>query len=264
MARAGSPPSASTLEDDIAAALGWWREAGVDAAYLDEPAAWLAEPESDTPALAVTAPVAKKAAPAPEARIGGPSAHWPTDLAAFRDWWLVQPALDEGGLSPRIAPVGKARAALMILVAMPEEADRDRLLSGAQGALLDGFLRAAGWAREAVYLAALLPRFTPLPDWSALLRQGIGDVLAHHVALAQPKRLLILGRNILPFCGHDPSQGPAALAFFNHEGGRVPALAEVGLERLSDNAQSRARLWKRWLDWTDGTEWQNSVVDTGV
>lgn len=249
-------PRPSPLQTDIAAALDWWRGAGVDAVYADEPQAWLADPASEAPASPGEGKRAEKPEPPPAALIGGPRAAWPRDLESFKEWWLAEPLLDEGGLAPRVAPVGEAGAALMVLVAMPEEGDRDTLLSGPQGRLLDGFLAAAGLAPEQVYRAAALPRHTQLADWGELERQGLGAVLAHHVALAKPKRLIVLGRNILPLCGHDPAQGAQKLRAFNHEGGRVPALYEVGLERLLSNWQSRARLWQRWLEWTDGNAWR--------
>ena len=69
------------------------------------------------------------------------------------------------------------------------------------------------------------------------------------------KRLLVLGQTILPLCGHDPAQGSPNLQSFNHEGGRVPALHEAGLDRLLAKPALRARLWQRWLDWTDGQTW---------
>jgi DNA polymerase len=247
-------PASSALESDIAAALDWWRQAGVDATYTDEAQGWLREPEAERD----RAPAAKTPSPAIEPKpvrarqIGGPQEAWPQDLAAFRQWWLAEPSLDEGGLAPRIAPVGDADPELMVLVAMPEEVDRDTLLSGPFGRLLDGFLAATGVASAQVYQASALARHTALPDWPGLAADGLGKVIARHVALVRPKRLLVLGRNILPLCGHDPAQPAAALTFFNHEGGRVPVLAEVGLDRLLANAQLRARLWKRWLDWTDG------------
>jgi DNA polymerase len=77
-------------------------------------------------------------------------------------------------------------------------------------------------------------------------------MVAHHVALAQPRRILVLGRNILPLCGHDPAQSAQKLHSFNHEGGRVPALFAEGLGQLLEKPRLRARLWQRWLDWTDG------------
>jgi hypothetical protein len=244
-------PRPSSLETDIAAALDWWREAGVDAAFADEPSGWLAEPSS-AQAPAASPPAQPEPVAAPPPRIGGLSSDWPNDLATFRDWWLSEPSLDEGGLTPRIAPTGDIEAELMVLVSMPEEQDSIALLGGPQGRLLGGFLAAAGIASDAVYRASVLARHTALPDWKGLASGGLSQMLQHHVALARPKRLLVLGNNILPLCGHDPAQGSAAFTFFNHEGGRVPALAEAGLERLLGNAQLRARLWKRWLDWTDG------------
>ena len=246
----------SPLQADVGAALDWWREAGVDTDYSDAPQAWLSDPSSSTPATVNAQKTPASAELSPEPKIGGARTAWPQDLASFHDWWLGEPSLDEGGLAPRIAPVGDAGAELMVVVAMPEESDASTLLAGSQGKLLDGFLAAAGLPSAAIYRAAVLPRYTPFPDWAELERQGMGTVLAHHVALVRPKRLMVLGRVILPLCGHDPAQGAQKLRSFNHEGGRVPTLYEVGLERLLVNWQSRARLWQRWLEWTDNDAWR--------
>jgi DNA polymerase len=253
-------PPAYSLEADIAAALDWWRDAGVDVAYADEAQAWLtdvgteekANEEDRRPAT----PVATTAPPPPA--IGGPRSAWPQDLKSFHDWWLSEPSLDEGGLSPRVAPVGQTQADLMVLVAMPEEGDSDLLLSGPHGRLLAGFLTAADIPANRVYRAAALPRHTPLADWDQIARDGMGAVLAHHLRLAQPKRVLVFGRNILPLCGHDPAQAAQKLRYFNHEGGRVPALFVSGLERLLGNWQLRSRLWEHWLEWTETDAWRDA------
>ena len=250
------PPSYGSIEADIAAALDWWREAGVDAIYSDEPKAWLADIPAEPDSPPIGTKKAHEPAAAPAARIGGPSIHWPQELGAFRQWWLTEPSLDEGGLAPRVAPSGGMGAELMVLVAMPEEADRDTLLSGPQGQVLDSFLKAACLDPQEVYKASALPRHTPLADWAQLERQGIRSILAHHVGLARPKRLLGLGRSILSLSGHDPAQGSHKLRSFKHEGATVPALYEVGLERLLTNWQSRSRLWQRWLEWADGNAWR--------
>lgn len=246
---------ASPFADDIAAAFDWWREAGVDAAFNDAARGWLAEPARDDervmpqPAGATAAIVP---ASVPESRLGGAAEGWPRDLPAFRQWWVAEPTIDTGGLHPRVPPSGETDADLMVLVAMPEETDSDRLFTGPEGAVLQGFLRAAGIAPDSVYNASALPCHTALPDWVELASQGLGTLIAHHAMLAKPKRLIVFGRNIWPLCGHDPAQGAQKLRWFNHGSGRIPALFETGLDRLRTSPQARAGFWKRWLEWTDG------------
>ncbi|MGN3973103.1 hypothetical protein [Tsuneonella sp. SYSU-LHT278] len=250
----------SPLAADIAAAFDWWREAGVDAVFHDDPRTWLADPAKLDDRTQPARPVPDRPTPVavPEPTIGGPREGWPQDLESFRQWWLTEPSLDEGGLAPRLGPIGAAGPELMILVPMPEEDDREMLLSGPHGNLLSGFALAAGLGLNTVYRASVLPRHTPLADWDQVRRHGMSALVAHHVALVRPKRLIAFGRNILPLCGHDPAQGAQKLQSFNHEGGRVPALFEAGLERLLGNWQLRARFWRRWLDWTDTDAWRDA------
>ena len=242
------PPS---LADSIAAAHDWWREAGVDFAYNDEPAGWLADQSQ------VEAPTPVHAAPAVAPReperppVGGDRAHWPQDLAAFGAWWLAEPSLDAGGTHPRIAPRVAPGAELLMLVPMPEEGDRDALLTGPQGRLLASFTLAAGLAPEAVAVAAALPRHTPLPDWDALEAQGHGEVLRHLLALAAPKRAMVFGHRILPLLRHDTTQGPPAVSELSIQGRALPLLATLAPEHLLLKARQRAGLWQRWLEWTD-------------
>jgi len=153
----------------------------------------------------------------------------------------------------RIAPRGPAQAKLMVLVDYPEAQDRERLLSGPHGKLLDGFLLAAGIDPEHVYLASALPRHTPLPDWAALYAAGLGKVTAHHVQLAAPQRLLMLGSHISPLLGHDPANSAETLRGFNHEGRNIPVLVAPALEDMLARPRQKAVLWQRWLDWTGQT-----------
>lgn len=241
---------APSLTDSIAAAQAWWREAGVDLVYTDEPTPWLAdEAPAEAPAAAIHVP-----APPPEPerpKIGGDRAGWPQDLAAFRDWWLAEPTLDGGGTHPRLAPRGEAGADLLILVPMPEDGDRETLLAGPQGRMLASFALAAGLAPETVSVAAALPRHAPLPDWAGLEAQGHGEVLLHMLALATPKRVFVLGRSILPLLGHDPPQAAPAISQLAIQDRAVPLLMTYAPERLLENARLRASLWQRWLEWTD-------------
>ena len=238
---------APSLAESIAAAQAWGREAGVDHDFHDEPHAWLTDPATEAPQAPVA--VAKpEAVPPPLA--GGDRATWPRDLAAFRQWWLEEPTLDYGGTLPRVPPRGEAGAPLMMLVPMPEADDRDTLLAGPEGRLLASLVTAMELSPAAVYFASALPRHMPLPDWNGLAASGHGHILAHHIELAQPERLMVFGRSILPLLGHDPAQAAPLPAEFAIQGRKLPLLVSYAPGRLLANARQRAGLWRRWLDWT--------------
>lgn len=235
----------------LAAAQAWWREAGIDMAFADEPREWLTKPPASVaiaePAVRETPP---KPAPLRAPRIGGDRARWPETLAAFADWWLTEPTLDPEPAAPRVLPAGPEGAALMVLVAMPEPEDRERLLSGRQGRLLDAMLTSFGIPRSDAYLASVLPRSTPLPDWPALASAGLGEVLAHHIALAAPQRLIVFGRDVSSLLAHDPAQPPGFSPAFNHERGSVPLAFAPSLEALLERPALKRGVWERWLEWT--------------
>ncbi|OYW46601.1 MAG: hypothetical protein B7Z08_08635 [Sphingomonadales bacterium 32-68-7] len=237
------------LAESLAAALDWWREAGVDLAFHDEPQTWLKADEPDAEAAGSHAPPATEALPLP--RLGGDPAAWPRDFEAFRHWWLAEPSLDTGGLGSRLAPRGPAGAPLMIAVPMPEAEDSETLLSGPHGRLLANMAHAMGFAPDAVLVAAALPRHASVPDWAALTAGGLGAVLQHLIALAAPQRLIVLGRDILPLLAHDPAQDAPAAREITIHGRAVPALSGYAPGRLLEHPRLRADLWRSWLDWTE-------------
>jgi len=252
------PTRAIPLDIQLAAANEWWRLAGVDLVFEDEPRAWLrddADIEGQGAQPAQNGAGALVSADAPAPRLGGEPGGLPGDLAAFREWWLADPSLEIDGTGPRIAPTGDAGAQLMILVPMPESDDRQRLLCGKEGNLVASMIAAMGLGPESVYLASALPGHMADPDWPDLAQRGLGAVLRHHVALVGPERLLVLGRGIPPLLGHDPAQGSAAIKKTAIQAGsrawEVPTLAGFAPDRLLQNARQRASLWRRWLDWTD-------------
>ncbi|AIT78584.1 hypothetical protein [Novosphingobium pentaromativorans] len=241
--------------DDIAGALDWWRDAGVDYAFLDEPRQWLTPPEDEDadstgPRRPRRTPVEQVEATPPPSRFD--PAALPGDLAAFGQWWLSEPLLDDGSTEGRMLPQGQAGAKLMVVVDMPEPDDSQALLGGPQGRLLDAMLAAFGTRREDIYLASALPRATPAPDWAAMNERGLGQVLVHHVNLVAPERLILLGTNVLPLIGHELPQRSAVLHTFHHEGGTIPLLASRGLPALLAQPRWKAVLWQAWLKWTTG------------
>ena len=233
----------------IAAALQWWRDAGVDYSFADEASSWLAAPElksAEAPAAYVP-PVPP--APPPRPLIGGDPASWPLDLAGFHTWWLNEPSLDSGMTEGRVAPRGVAGAALMALVDQPEAEDREELLSGPLGKLLGAIVGAIGIDPAEIYIASVLPRHMPHPDWADLNAAGLPELTRHHLALAMPQRVICFGRHVSSLLGHDPAKNADSLTTITHSHGAVPALMAPGLEDLMGRPRVKARLWQALLDW---------------
>lgn len=232
----------------FSAALAWWREAGVDGAFVDEPQSWLQpdieSPPSETLRAAPPQTAETRAAAEP------PPLALPDTLPAFRDWWLNAPELDSGRVTQRVPPRGAADPQLMILAPFPEHMDRDRLLSGPDGKLLDQFVTACGLNEENVYWSSALPCHTPGADWSPQANEAIRDALLHHVSLVRPQRLLVLGFVILPLLGHDSPQAPAVSQIFNHQGATIPMLAVRRLPAAASQPRWKSALWQAWLEWS--------------
>ncbi len=258
---------APSLAREFDASLAWWRAAGVDCDFADDATTWLADAPLDAAATAGaalsgaqrTAPspaghemapqrIVPSPAPAPVAQrrnLLGDSP--PPDLAAFRQWWLEAPELGTGGLYPRVAPRGDASAALMVLVPQPEEHDRDRLMEGPQGRLLTNILAAIGLDEASVTIASALPCHTPMADLASLAESGMDAVLTHHIALAAPQRLLVLGTGLAPMLG---PQGNQPLREINYNGGKAPVMVSETLDAMMDMPRLKSRFWKRWIEWS--------------
>ncbi len=245
----------SGLSEQIAAALDWWREAGVDGDLCDAPQRWMvpeipadSEPVVTSRASATPTPAA---APAPPPPLSVDRSTWPQEFDTFAPWWLAEPWIDEGRTSARLPPRGAHGAELMILVPEPERDDGDVLLAGPQGRLLAAMLTAMGTAPTTAYVASVLPRHLPHADWDAIAARGLGLLVRHHIALVAPKRLIVFGSNILPLLGHDPANKPAVGAEFQHEGLTVPLLPARDLAVLLERPRWKAAFWQSWLDWTE-------------
>lgn len=238
----GTNPDYATA---IAATLDWWRDAGVDMAFTDEPRSWLppAEPDPRQP----TAAESRRAAPEPELPAAPPPL--PDTLDAFRAWWMSAPELDGGRCTGRVPPRGAASPELMVIACAPEGEDRDTLLSGPEGRLIDSLATACGLGEEQVYRASALPCHTPGTDWSPQANQIISRALVQHIALVRPKRLLVLGFVILPLLGHHSPQAAAVSLSFNHEGVTVPLLAVRRVPAFASQPRWKSALWQAWLDW---------------
>lgn len=160
---------------------------------------------------------------------------------------MANPALERTGPYPRIAPRGNAGSALMVLVPQPEEHDRTSLLEGPHGRLLANMLAAMGVDADAVYLASALPCHTPMADLAAHGASGLDEVLTHHIALATPQRLLVLGTGLAAMLS---PQNDQPLREINHAGGKLPVIMGETLDAFMEMPRLKARFWRRWIEWS--------------
>lgn len=199
-------------------ALDWWEEAGVDVLVDETARDWLAPPRRPDPSQADptqadplhAGPFQAGALPAGAAPAGigaaeagaraqaatpaAPVPRFPADLAAFRARLLADPAIP-GRPAARIDAVGDPASGTMVLLDMPEAGDRAtrRLLSNDAGALLDRMLGAMGLSRDTVYLAPFSPARPASGSLDAEAIAALLPAVRHHLALAAPRRLLLMG-----------------------------------------------------------------------
>lgn len=222
------------MSDGLAlSALDWWSEAGVDTLVDDRPRNWLDDAApADAPAIA--APAARPPAPA-----------LPADLAAFRLWLCTDPAVP-GPAAARFDAAGDPASGTMVIVDMPEDGDRaaGALLAGDAGALFDKMLAAMSLDRATIYLAAL----AQARPASGRIAPADGDLLArlmrHHVALAAPRRLLLLGdAPATALAGYALAEARGQTRSIAHDGGAVPAIVSFHPRFLLRNPKYKSAAW---------------------
>ena len=166
---------------EAASVLGWWVEAGVDVAIQERPRAWLASAGG-------TAAEAAAVAEAPR--------QLPESLEAFRAWLGETPALPlaRSGIR-RVLPVGAAEAEVMLLTDMPsaDDAGDAQAIGGPSWELTSKMLAAIGFSPEQAYVASLSCVLSPGTRLSAKDLDECAAIARRHIALARPRRLLLLG-----------------------------------------------------------------------
>jgi len=168
----------ATTEREAASALRWWLESGVDAAIQEQPRNWL-EKTSVEPSVREQ-PVAQ---PLPET------------LEAFQQWLSASPEAPlASARSKPVLPQGAEGAEVMILSEPPsrEELADGQPVGGAAAELLQRMLASIGMAGDA-YLANLACFHSTGSRLSAEQLDHCASAARRHVALAKPKRLLLLG-----------------------------------------------------------------------
>jgi DNA polymerase len=174
------------LDGVAISALDWWAEAGVDTLADDSPRDWLAAVPASPERPAIPKKVA--ATPAPV------KAALPDTLAAFRAFLLADESIP-GPARGRVDSTGDSASGVVIVVDMPEAEDRTSgtLLSGEVGALFDRMLGAIKLGRDQVYLIPFSPVRATTGKLGETELAKLTPLLRHHLALAAPRKLLLLG-----------------------------------------------------------------------
>ena len=237
----------------------WWSLAGVDALVGAVPAGWLdVPPANDTAAPGArptpVAEVTPEALPAalqrrdvspPEERKG--PVVFPDEWDAFRQWLATSEDVPGSQWDARrILPVGDAGAQLMLMVAWPEIDDqRDGdLFTGPAGQLLDAMLRAIGMTRGDCYLASLAVTRPPGGRCSDNEAADLDRLLRHHLRLARPQRLLLLGSDIVRMAANIPlADARGRLLDINQDGGKMEVAAVAHPAMLLARPAQKAAAW---------------------
>ncbi len=219
------------VSDALSAAsmLAWWRDAGLDVFVENEPQPWIGR-------AAVTE---KPAPPKPDAL--------PDTLDAFAAWLRDSADIPEAGPSARrVMPSGSAGLPLMVMVDMPEMKDHEagHLLAGDVGVLFDRMLAAIGLDRVSVYLAALCPGRPATGQLGEEHLSGLGKLARHHIALAAPKRVWLLGQSTSrAVLGVDAAAARGKKHYINQDVGNVETVVSLHPRLLLQNPQRKAGVW---------------------
>lgn len=257
-------PGRSDSHDLAESLIDWWALAGVDLDYSENPTDWRGFVEAETPkrralpspgAAGVAAPDLRPAgrapapSPAPANEPGAPpNLDPPGDMAGFAQWWMTDAALEtRRGLGPRIAPRGMPGAPVMIVADLPDRDDSGTVFSGAAGKMLGAILTACGWTFDQVYCTAMVPQ-AMIDDRELREAGGKWDkLLVHHVRLAQPQSLVLLGdAPNRALSGHNLSHNRGSLRFVNHGWGEIAAIATVHPRALIGKSRLKAEAWRDW------------------
>lgn len=168
---------------ELAGLLEWWVDSGVDVAVQEQPRNWL-KPAIKPPAAPQAASVTNVAEPSHET------------LAELRDWLASSVQLPLASTTARrILPRGPEEAAVMLLGDAPalEDFASGQPIGGDAWELTVRMLATIGVHPEQAYSASLSCFHAPGARMSEADRAACAEIARKHIALAKPKRLVLLG-----------------------------------------------------------------------
>ncbi len=237
----------------------WWSLAGVDALVGEQPAGWLVTPPANDAAATKPKHVARaepELPPLPAAlqrqdplevvEPRGPVV-FPGDWNEFQSWLATSDDVPGSQWDARrVLPAGEAGAPLMLLTAWPEIDDqRDgTLFTGPAGKLLDAMLQAIGTTRGDCYVASLSVTRPAGGRCDGEEAAELDRLLWHHLRLARPDRLLLIGSDIVRMAAATAlPDARGRLLNINQDGGKVEAVAVAHPAMLLARPAQKAAAW---------------------
>lgn len=213
---------------EAASALRWWLECGVDSAIQEPARNWLQR-----------VPAASPPEPVGEARL---DPALPETLETFQQWLATSPNAPLASRSKPILPAGSEGAEIMILAEAPtrEELAAGAPIGGESAELLKRMLQAIGMADRA-YVANLACFHSPGGRLSPAQLEQCASAARRHVALARPRRLLLLGEApVLSLLGKSLPQARGHV----HKIEGVRTVATFHPRQLLKRSSDKALAWK--------------------
>jgi DNA polymerase len=203
----------------------------------------VADSEGEPPPL----PAALQRQEAPQAAEPERPAVFPEDWAEFQSW-LAAGADVPGSQwdARRVLPAGAPGAPLMLLTAWPEIDDQQSgtLFTGDAGKLLDAMLRAIGIVRADCYVASLAVTRPAGGRCDGRDAAELDRLLWHHLRLARPERLLLLGSDITRMAAAAALPDVRGkLLDINQDGAKVDAVAVAHPAMLLARPAQKAAAW---------------------
>jgi DNA polymerase len=239
------------LQAEADSLISWWRDAGVDVLVEEEPRNWLAEAKP----VAKVGPAETQRASGQNARSAGsaPAAVaappiLPDTLADFLAWFATDTlSLPDFPVRQRLRPEGDPSNIPMIVTDVPERGDAaaGHLLSGDIGTLFDRMIAAWKIDRAHIYLTAMAPGRPASGQIDAVSLKILGPILTHHIRLAAPKKLWLMGeaasRAVL---GTNVAEATGRLHQINYGGTSMEAIVTLHPRVLLREPKSKARVWE--------------------
>ncbi len=224
--------------DWAASTLRWWSDAGVDVIVGESPRDWLN-------------PVDRKSI-RPEAPQVATEPPLPIGLADFQNWLMT--SNDLPGSSPsaaRLGPAGDGSSGLMVLTDFPTVDDvAAGMLVSSQG-LFDKMLEQTSKKlgidlnRQSVYIASLSPLRPPSGSLDAEAARRYAAIARHHIFLASPKAVLLLGDVCAKALAGGPvNQTRSRWLEIETNGGPVRALVTLKPEQLNRQPNLKKYAWE--------------------